>query len=690
MKTQKAIALIIIFSSSVLTALVSWDIAYPAILCILGLVGLRRRFTWNLKPEKSVITSLLLLVLAMLFALHYRYTGSSGRVAYEQAAAFAWQTIARYFLASMILILFLGSPQRLPSSLGLFHIAITISAGQVLLLNDMYVSYRLLELLSVILVVVYLTSVRDSTTTPVPERMGRMYRGFAFGLILIVAANFGWIASSVLYRHVEVLNYLPVWLWRGTIAAEERAGGEARFGFSDSGRLTSVLMIMGDQDPTPALTITCDGNPGYLRARAFDIYRQSRWYEAPYQEALFPEKNTPFGMYFVGGRNLFRLGDTVDSDYEFMTIRHESMLAGALFSPLGASFIEVPFNYLQRDDNDIVYPPNSRVGLNYRVAYVKSAYQRPPRLVQRRRMLDVPRDLDPRIGRLADNIFAGCNTTSEKIEAVIRHFRTNYTYLLGLDAPFDSDKLTYFLLEASSGYCEYFASGAAILLRLADVPTRYITGFLVTHKGPQDDTWVARNMDAHAWVEAWDEERDQWTIVEATVGQGTVTMSIDDQAAGADGTTGALFGQLMQALYEYGLFGVLGWLLRFYGFSAGLILMTICLGTALLVKLFRRRTKNKSRGRTQSIVLINPSLIGLHKMLARMDRRLKSAGLRRGLGETLHTFSGRLRQREAGDGLWTKISDWYLEYAHLRYRGNISSVDLEQLQQCAWSLHDFL
>ena len=690
MKTQKAIALIIIFSSSVLTALVSWDIAYPAILCILGLVGLRRRFTWNLKPEKSVITSLLLLVLAMLFALHYRYTGSSGRVAYEQAAAFAWQTIARYFLASMILILFLGSPQRLPSSLGLFHIAITISAGQVLLLNDMYVSYRLLELLSVILVVVYLTSVRDSTTTPVPERMGRMYRGFAFGLILIVAANFGWIASSVLYRHVEVLNYLPVWLWRGTIAAEERAGGEARFGFSDSGRLTSVLMIMGDQDPTPALTITCDGNPGYLRARAFDIYRQSRWYEAPYQEALFPEKNTPFGMYFVGGRNLFRLGDTVDSDYELMTIRHESMLAGALFSPLGASFIEVPFNYLQRDDNDIVYPPNSRVGLNYRVAYVKSAYQRPPRLVQRRRMLDVPRDLDPRIGRLADNIFAGCNTTSEKIEAVIRHFRTNYTYLLGLDAPSDSDKLTYFLLEASSGYCEYFASGAAILLRLADVPTRYITGFLVTHKGPQDDTWIARNMDAHAWVEAWDEERDQWTIVEATVGQGTVTMSIDDQAAGADGATGALFGQLMQALYEYGLFGVLGWLLRFYGFSAGLILMTICLGTALLVKLFRRRTKNKSRGRTQSIVLINPSLIGLHKMLARMDRRLKAAGLRRGLGETLHTFSVRLRQREAGDGLWTKISDWYLEYAHLRYRGNISSVDLEQLQQCARGLHDFL
>jgi len=178
--------------------------------------------------------------------------------------------------------------------------------------------------------------------------------------------------------------------------------------------------------------------------------------------------------------------------------------------------------------------------------------------------------------------------------------------------------------------------------------------------------------DNHAWVEAWDQQRNQWTIVEATVGQGLATMSIDEQAASTGGSTGSLFGQLMQALYEYGLFGVLGWLFRSYGFSAGLILMAIFLGTALLVKLSRRYAKKKSKSRPQSMVLKNPRLIGLHRMLARMDHKIKTAGFRRGLGETLHTFSGRLRKREAGDGLWTKISDWYLEYAHLRYRGGPS------------------
>jgi len=689
-KTQKTIAVIIILASSVLTALVSWDIAYPAILCMLGLVGLRRRFTWNIRPERRIITSLLLLFLAMLFALHYRYTGVIGRVAYEQAAAFAWQTIARYFLASMILVLFLGSPRRLPASLGLFHIAITISAGQSLLLNDMYIAYRLLELLSVILVVVYVMSARDSTAVPIPKRMGRMSGAFALGLILIVAANCGWIAGSILYRHVEVLNYLPVWFWRGTVAADGRTEDQARVGFSDSGRLSSVFMIKGDQDPTPVLSITSDSSPGYLRARAFDVYRQSQWYEAPYQELLFPEKKTPFGMYFVGGRNLFRLRSTSDYNYEQMNIRHESMLADAVFTPLGTFFIEAPFNYLQRDDNDIIYTPNSRAGLNYRVAYTKSAYQRPLKLIQRRRMLDVPRDLDPRIGRLAGTIFAGCNTTGEKIEAVIRHFRTNYTYLLGLDAPSDRDKLTYFLLEESTGYCEYFASGAAILLRLADVPTRYITGFLVTEKSSRGDMWIARNMNAHAWVEAWDQEQNQWTIVEATVGQDPAATFADEQSAGTSGGTGALLTRLLQALYEYGLFGVLGWLFKSYSLRTGLILMLIFLGTALVVKLSRRCEKKKSQSRAQSMAMKNPGLIGLHKMLARMDRKVKAAGVRRDISETLHAFSGRLRKRDKGDGLWTKISDWYLEYAHLRYRSKISFGHLEKLKQRARGLQDSL
>jgi hypothetical protein len=570
----------------------------------------------------------------------------------------------------------------------LFHIAITISAGQILLLNDMYIAYRLLELLSVILVVVYIMSAYDSTT--MPKRMGRMSRGLAFGLILIVTANFGWIASTILYRHVEVLNYLPVWFWRGTVVNDGRIESQARVGFSNSGKLSGVFMIKGDQDPTPALSIMSDSSPGYLRARAFDMYRQSQWFEAPHKELLFAEKNTPFGMYFVGGRNLFRLHRAGDTNYEQMTIRHESMIADAVFSPLGTSFIQLPFEYVQRDDNDIVYTQNSRNGLNYRIDYTRSAYRRSPRSSQRRRMLNVPRNIDPRIGRLAGTIFAKCNTTSEKIDAVIRHFRTNYTYLLAMDAPSDRDKLTYFLLEKSTGYCEYFASGAAILLRLVDVPTRYVTGFLVTQKDPSGDLWVARNMDAHAWVEAWDQEQNQWKIVEATVGQDLDLMSEEEQLTSTSGGGNALLSQLLQAMYEYGLFGALSWLFMSSGLRTSITLMAIFTGAILVVILFRRRKMKKSELYAHSVAMKNPILIDLHKMLAGMDRKVKAAGLRRDINETLHVFSQRLRIRDTGDGLWTKISDWYVEYADLRYCRKISSGHLEQLQQHTRSLRDSL
>ena len=702
--------------SSVLTALVSGDIAYPAILCMLGLLGLQRRFTWDFKPERSVITSLLLLLLAIMFSIHYRYASSPGRLAYVQAAAVAWQTIARYFLASMILILFLGSPDRLPSSLGLFHVAVTISAGQVLLLDDMYITFRLSELLSVILVVLYAVAyapklqrrsaaVRGSRDTPIPKRMGRLrskasaterhmsnlycFRKkagvFAFSLILVITANCGWIMSSMLYRHVEVLNYLPVWFWRARVTLESKTDGVALVGFSASGRLSNMLLLKGDQDPTPALSIKSDSSPGYLRARAFEVYRQSEWQNLSYQEAILPEQNMPFGMYFVGRTNIFRLDKKDASTCKYMTVKHESRFANAVFTPLGTSFLEAPFNLMLRDKHDIVYAPKMRTGLNYRIAYTTAAR----RGGQPTGMLNIPNHLDPRIRQLADRIFAGCSTTTEKIDAVVNYFRTNYTYVLGLDIPPDRDKLTHFLLEESTGYCEYFASGAAILLRLAGVPTRYVTGFLVTEKDEQSDLWVARYMDAHAWAEAWDKERNQWTIVEATVGEDLVTAPAAQELERMGGGTGTL-GQLLQALYQYGLFGVLSWLFESYGLLAGLVLLMSLLGGALSLALLRYYNRKKSKGLTQTRAVRNPGLATLHKMLTRMDRKVKARGPRRDLSETLHAFSQQLRARDSGDGLWTRISDWYLEYANLRYRRMISSKRLQKLQQLAQGLQDSL
>ena len=691
MKTQKAIAITMILTSSVLTALACRDIAYPAILCILGLLGLRRRLTWNIRPDRRVIKSFLLLFLAAMFALQFRYAGSSGRIAYDQAAAVAWQTIARYFLASMILILFLGSPQRLPATLGLFHIAVTISAGQVLLLDDLYLPFRLSELLSVILLVLYATAARESTHTLIPARTGRASRGLVFGLILLITVNTGWITGTLLYGHVEVVNYLPVWFWGSRTDSGGSTDAASLVGFTKSGKLSTILMIKGDLDPSPVLHIRSDNCPGYLRACAFEGYRQSQWSDLATKQEVFPEQNRPFGIYFTGQKNSFRLDESDPFNQKNMTIQHVSRFADALFTPLGTSLLQAPLRVVLRDNNDIVYALRLRIGLNYRIAFRDQAHRRPPTRVQYRRMLDVPGRLDRRILELAEKIFAGRNTTAEKIDAVVNYFHTNYTYTLGVDVPPDSeDKVSHFLLESSAGYCEYFASGAAILLRLANVPTRYVTGFLVTEYDDDRELWVARNMDAHAWVEAWDRERNQWSIVEATVGENAAATAFNEQDKGIGGGAGALLRQLLQAIYEYGLLGVPSWLLESFGSIAGMSILTGLFTGVLAWILSRFCRRRKQEEVTQSKPVGNPALVPLHKMLHRMDRKVEAAGSHREPNETLHVFSHRLRKRDPGDGLWTKVSDWYREYVLLRYRKTIKTEHIQQLQRNARGLLESL
>ncbi len=690
MKPQKIVAVIMVLASASVTAWVSVDIAYPAILCMLGLLGLSRRFTWNFKPEKRIITSLLMLVLAIFFALHYSHTRPHGWLAHEEAMSLAWQTVARYFFAAMILMLFLGSPRQLPASLGLFHLASIVCAGQVLLLDDRFIAFRVLELFSVVLVILYAATTRSPDPIPMPTGPGPFAlsggsaspRWVACGLILVGAANVGWAVSSALYRHVELLDYLPAWLGKQVVNMDRGAGEASRIAFSTSGRLSSLASALEEQDVTPALTIESEETPGYLRGRVFEIYRHSQWHDLSYQEAVYPQQG---GLSFGVRTNLFHLKNQDKSDARSMVIRHEFQFDDAAFAPLGLSTVEASFKLLLRDDDDVIYAPGLPSGRKYRVTYHPFAQQTPPQDVQRRRSLDVPSSLDPRVEALAAKVFAGSDSTAEKIDAVVRHFRTNYAYAYDPEIPPGRDKLTHFLLEGSQGYCEYFASGAAILLRLAGVPARYVVGFLVTERDVRGDGWVARNMDAHAWVEAWDAQQGRWVTVEATAQSDDAMAAAEEYArVDADGINIAL-AQFLNALYEYGLLGALGWLLMSRGGTIALLTLVALLVLASWWGLSRRRRRRAER-QVASRWRADPTIAALHRMLARMDRKLRAAGMQRSLSETLHAFAGRLRAADAGDGRWARISDWYVEYANLRYDRTIRIERLETLRQRADNL----
>ena len=61
------------------------------------------------------------------------------------------------------------------------------------------------------------------------------------------------------------------------------------------------------------------------------------------------------------------------------------------------------------------------------------------------------------------------------------------------------DFALWFLRESDTGYCVHYASAAAVLLRAAGIPSRYVSGYLVQTRAGQ--TVNVRHKDAHAWVE---------------------------------------------------------------------------------------------------------------------------------------------------------------------------------------------
>lgn len=112
----------------------------------------------------------------------------------------------------------------------------------------------------------------------------------------------------------------------------------------------------------------------------------------------------------------------------------------------------------------------------------------------------LPDDIPARVKQLALDITSKYNNDYDKAKAIEKYLRTNYKYTLNpSEVPVGSEFVDYFLFEGKEGYCTYFATSMAVLLRAADIPCRYVEGFLAKYKNA-----TTRNVlgtDAHAWVE---------------------------------------------------------------------------------------------------------------------------------------------------------------------------------------------
>jgi hypothetical protein len=111
-------------------------------------------------------------------------------------------------------------------------------------------------------------------------------------------------------------------------------------------------------------------------------------------------------------------------------------------------------------------------------------------------------------------------SSSQTAAKIATFFQTKFTYSLERQpGPRWIDPLWYFLERRHPAHCEYFAAAGMFLLRSQGIPARYVTGYVMDEPSEDANTYVARNSDAHAWVEYYDQSGSRWKVAEMTPGK---------------------------------------------------------------------------------------------------------------------------------------------------------------------------
>jgi transglutaminase-like putative cysteine protease len=116
--------------------------------------------------------------------------------------------------------------------------------------------------------------------------------------------------------------------------------------------------------------------------------------------------------------------------------------------------------------------------------------------------LQLPEDLDPRLGALARQAAGGARGRLAVTRAIEDHLLRNYAYSLdGGHNP--ADPLADFLFGLRRGHCEYFSSAMVLMLRTLGIPARSANGYRGGKFNRFGGFRAFAEAEAHSWVQVW-------------------------------------------------------------------------------------------------------------------------------------------------------------------------------------------
>lgn len=126
-----------------------------------------------------------------------------------------------------------------------------------------------------------------------------------------------------------------------------------------------------------------------------------------------------------------------------------------------------------------------------------------PESIRRLYLPDDRRALPGRVLDLTRQAAEGA-TPYDRAVALESYLRQAKTYSTRVPlVPADRDWVDYFLFDMDQGYCDFFSTSMAVMLRVVGVPARVAAGFAPGELDPATGTWLVRESHAHSWVEAY-------------------------------------------------------------------------------------------------------------------------------------------------------------------------------------------
>ena len=252
-----------------------------------------------------------------------------------------------------------------------------------------------------------------------------------------------------------------------------------------------------------------------LRARAYSRFDGRTWTAnpgatAPLRAVASPDlpmskarewlESVPGNFYLVGAA-----GRTSDPGVVVTRIVPTASTDNLMVSPGDKLLVKGELSSVKVDAQQNLQPPTGGAMGTYavvnRAGEIVQRGAAPPKEIED--ALQVPADIDPRFRELAARLSEGAAKSEERIQRTLALVSRECHYSLELGKFRSKQPVAEFFFEKKRGYCQYFASAAALLLRLQGVPTRYVSGFHVTEDNRTGDHYVIRDLDAHAWIECY-------------------------------------------------------------------------------------------------------------------------------------------------------------------------------------------